>query len=115
MNRETAREARRLAYAMSSGPVPAWVMRHKKWHPFAKMRYAVPQLDPEIINLQGGTFRRHWKIAYTPKGAILYNDAPYAKYLRTGTRYMFERPIDRAIIRLMKPVRAELLRKALQS
>lgn len=113
-NRQTAREAHRLAYAMSSGPVPAWVMRHKKWHPFAKNRHPSPQLDPEIMNLQGGGFRRGWKTRNTPRGAVLYNDSEVAAYLRSGTRTMFDRPIDKAIIRLMKPVQAEILKRALR-
>lgn len=95
--RQAVTEGKARAYEWSSGPY-SLAQLAKMDHPYAR-RHATPLLDPATINVQTGTFRRHW--AYQApyetstgiKGSV-YNDAEIADTLMSGTWLMHRRPID---------------------
>jgi hypothetical protein len=88
------------AQVMSQGPNSLGALARED-HPYAK-RHGFPLRDPAIINEQTGAFLRDWKedpvavIGDTVQGAIL-NFNPVADYLKNGTKFMFQRPIDEEI------------------
>jgi len=70
--------------------------------------------DVGTINVISGTFRRSWGIKYSNKFGdpipVIYNRAPYAKFLQTGTKYMLARPVDERIKAALMPIRMINLR-----
>lgn len=71
-------------------------------HPYSRRNPRPPQ-DPAIINRQSGLFLQSWWTAQRwtkPNNLlnVLTNTAPYAGYLRTGTRRMIARPIADRIV-----------------
>jgi hypothetical protein len=95
---QVARETVSYAKRLSSGPILTATLI--EWdHPYAKRHGSVQRgLDASVINRQTGLFYRSWTIYYlpTPSGMVVpvvRNNAPYAKYLETGTSKMFARPM----------------------
>lgn len=90
-----------MALQMSSGNVTPYELRHEG-SPYAR-RHGQPLLDPAIINEQSGLFKSSWRAelvtvvkSLSVDGSIT-NDAPYADLLVKGTKFMFARPIDKAL------------------
>ena len=65
-------------------------------HPFAQ-RHPVPLLEPAIINMQSGAFKRDWKKRTSGLVGFVENDNPVVPFLTEGTRFMHIRPIDKAL------------------
>lgn len=97
--KKTAKDAVRVAQYYSSGRVTTLQLRRED-HPYAT-RHGSPRRDPEIINSQTGLFKSSWKTRELFRDGevifVVYNDAPYAKFLQQGTKTMFERPIGRLV------------------
>lgn len=99
----TAKVVMKSAVRQSSGTVKASQFRQVTGdpHPFA-LRHGHALLPREILNKQSGLLARSWQVMRirTANGQIIYvvrNVAPYAKFLETGTRTMFSRPVDWAV------------------
>ena len=99
----TAQVVLKAALAQSSGTVKASRFREVTGadHPFSKS-LSFPLLPVAILNEQTGLLKQSWEIRRitTFHGQILFvvrNAAPYAKFLQTGTRTMFARPLVPAI------------------
>ena len=88
-----------VARQYSEGPYSLAELR-RMGHPYATRHPAAP-LDPAIINRQTGRFAASWRLEEVTAGdgsmLRLTNDAPYAGFLKTGTRFMIARPIEEKI------------------
>lgn len=72
-------------------------------HPYAK-RHGNATLPPHIINAQSGEFLRHWRIEWTgPLSVRVINDDPKVRFLKPGTRFMVERPIEQELRAYARP------------
>lgn len=100
-----------IAKDLSSGSVSSAQLR-KMDHPFAT-RHASPKLAPEVINKQSGLFRNKWHLRKGGSRAIV-NDAPYADFLKQGTRFMHRRPIVDSVEKLFEPIAAESIQRELK-
>ena len=86
-------------------------------HPF---RRGGPGLgDPALINRQSGMFYAAWKSerARVEGGAIksrVYNDAPWARYLESGTRKMIARPIKEKVQGFLRPILLDGMQQAIR-
>lgn len=69
-------------------------------------RGSIPYGDPGIINNQTGIFYLHWNYEFSVSSAnytlIVYNDAPYARFMEQSTRMRF-RPICQKILVAERP------------
>jgi hypothetical protein len=97
---DTARQAILIAREVSSGRFSTEDLR-RMGHPYSR-RHPNPPADPAIINRQSGRFWRGWSvvgpvITGDRSRVTLTNSAPYADYLKTGTRRMIARPAWRLI------------------
>lgn len=93
-------DAKAIAVALSSGPYSAFQLAAMD-HPYAT-RHGSPQLPPQIINAQTGTFRESWYVwgpIFRDNSVVikLTNLDPKSEFLKYGTERMFARPIDDAI------------------
>lgn len=82
-------------------------------HPYAR-RHGSPRLDHSVINAHTALFKNSWKSRYESDGSItIYNDAPYAQFLMTGTRTMFRRPVDDVLRDMIPAIIEQRLRERL--
>lgn len=101
------------ARALSSGTVTARMLA-RMGHPFGRgaarhrARRSGHALSTTVINRQSARFFYSWR----KKGprrfrgrsdAWVHNEAPYARYLDEGTRFMVSRPITRAVRNNVRP------------
>jgi len=88
--------------ALSSGPYKLRTLR-RMGYPYA-VRNPRPPMDPGIINVQTGVFRRSWRKSIVSVGGNItmkvYNIDPKSRYM-AGTSVMIERPVQRIAL---KPV-----------
>lgn len=86
--------------------------------PFSKRR-PFPLLPVGMINKQTGLFYQSWKVrfAYSTTSQrptfVIYNDAPYAKFLEHGTKWAVARPLADQIVTILGPIRQGYLQEAL--
>lgn len=98
---EGAAAAEIAAVGLSSGPYTSRMLR-ALGHPYAR-RNPRPPGDPATINVQSGLFRSSWRREGPERQggrvtARLVNDAPYAHYLRDGTRFLDDSEQERGMI-----------------
>jgi hypothetical protein len=85
----------------SRGPYSSATLR-RLGHPYRR-RGGAPPLPPEIINRQSGAFFDAWHgtgfvASGRSLGVGLENDSEEAAYLKTGTRKMIRRPVEKAVL-----------------
>lgn len=109
---EVAREVLAEAIRLSSGTL-SYADLARMDHPYAK-RHGTPRLDPSMINTHTDQFRQSWKTRHESDGSItIYNDAPYAQFLMTGTPTMFRRPVDDVLRDMIPAIIEQRLRERL--
>jgi hypothetical protein len=110
---KSAAKGLQIAKDFSSGTKSLAQLRRED-HPFAK-RHGRPLDPPEVINSQTGEFRAAWKvIAQTVKGMpvpAIVNQNWKANFLKGGTKYMFNRPVDESVGKVLEPIRIENLKR----
>jgi hypothetical protein len=106
----------RTAIILSSGPESYAALR-KAGYPYA-VRNPIWQSFAEIINVHDGSVQGGWRVVVNSYGGNLntrmrvFNSSPWMVYLLQGTTLMIRRPIDSAIIHMMRPVRLRAYRMA---
>lgn len=116
--RKTIEAARRVAVEASSGK--SYNMdnpRQRKRKPYA--RHGANPYPLHIINVQGGAFRKGWRVSYTRRGTVtnveLVNASAPARFLTAkGTRHMAGRPIMGHILLETRPKLLRYGREELQ-
>lgn len=121
-----------LAKVYSSGPY-SLLQLARLGHPYAKRHVAKAaamgitrrQLVGSafmdyMINKQTGRFLATWRTE-PPSSAFngtmrarVVNDAPEAKYLKYGTRFMIQRPIGAKVAHLLQPIAVDNVRQAVR-
>ncbi len=102
---EVAQDVLAEALRLSSGTL-SYADLARMDHPYAR-RHGSPRMDPSVINAHTELFKQSWRIRREADGSLtIYNDAPYATFLMTGTRTMFRRPVD-DVLRGMIPATIE--------
>lgn len=114
---DTISRAWKIAYQQSSGPF-SQAMLNRLGHPYSK-RKPNSTFDPGLINVQTGQFRAAWTTTYfgwsinsaNVTTGELANSSAHALLL-LGTPYMIVRPIEKRIIKAIKPIRWKNLNRA---
>ena len=110
---ETAKAGLKAAIKASSGRTSLSQLR-KEDHPYAT-RHKVAKRDASIINDQGGSFKREWKIGNSTNGPAIVNFSKVAGFLQAGTKKMVARPVEARIIDAMSQVGVANLGKSINS
>jgi hypothetical protein len=109
---EAARAVMAEAIRLSSG-THTYAQLAAMDHPYAR-RHGSPRLDPSVINAHTELFKNSWKIRHESDGSMtVYNDAPYAQFLMTGTPTMFRRPVDDVLRDMVPAIIEQRLRERL--
>lgn len=115
-DKHVAQQTYRTAITLSMGPESYAALR-KAGYPYA-VRNPIWQSFAEIINVHDGSVAGGWRIVANSYGGNLntrmrlYNSSPWMQYLLPGTKLMIRRPIDTAIIAMMRPIRLRAYRAA---
>ena len=118
-NKVIALDMKFTAIVLSTGPA-SYATLKKAGYPYAR-RNPQWQSFAEIINVHDGSVQGGWRVAKNSYGGNLntrlrlYNSSPWMTYLLQGTPTMIQRPIDKAIIKLMRPISMKAYRQALIS
>lgn len=97
---QTAQEALEQAIRWSSGTYSLGQLA-AMGHPYAK---PVATLPPHIINVQSGSFLRHWRIEWTgPLSVRVINDDPKVPLLKSGKGAMVVRTIEEELRAFARP------------
>ena len=114
--RASLQEGLQVARFWSRGSISSAALR-RMGHPYR--RGGFPPQDPGIINRQTGVFLRSWRTRGPSLGgdqvsSRLFNTAPQASFLNTGTSRMIRRPIRERVVARLRPKRLARLRAAIR-
>ena len=93
--KEATRATYKRALVLSSGTRTLAQLAQMD-HPFAR-RNPIALLDPGIINMQTGAFKRDWKSSFSGMSGEVSNSNFVVPFLTEGTKFMHVRPIDKAV------------------